>query len=865
MEPNYRESCREGYFTGERDESRQHPQHQMTHFTHQLPYHSNLVSSLQQPAIVLEQSDVQRNREDFTSNHANPSMLRSIYSGSGSVLPSPNILLQSTNHFTSNNQHPQQQQHQQQQQQQLSRLQPTSRSHFSSPGPAHLAASVLTEEPAVAHHPNPAPGVERPEPSRDSLGATMNEPLELITHRQHQAIKTAVLKDKEVVPPKLPNPILHPKHLNLLPQLQPKSLLPPPRSRDNVRRKSSAQLPDFLSFKYLRHEKENIVGVVAKDKVEEGIEFGPYNGNFLDEEIGSTKESTWELCTGGKVFLYVDGKKKDQLIWMSYVQCARNEEEQNLEACQYYGQIYFRTTKCIEPGSELRVFYSKEYSESVGFKTTLKDLNYNEEEGNFQCNSCENQFPTAKRMLRHIKFDHDHDANDDLRPVIIWKVKCKTECAKPEDIPSSGYRNIEMESIKGSSQVYSPRQFICTVCGKKFPTEGRLEAHAMFHEFSEEHTCLLCGEKQRNSKALTKHMAKHESCPHKCRKCDKSYKTQKSLLRHNREVHVLGRKNACRICSIVFVKESECLKHEQTHKEYSKDDAVPDTVWKKKKYRKSQKIEPAPGMSTEVPGEVKTISESNVGARAAPRKKAFKGKPAPEEPKDMLGKTLTYYNRPRPYKCRHCPRRYRSRMAAYEHEKETHEGKGSFKCNLCPRVFMKESNFFQHYQCHEQNRLYRCSLCPRTFASDSALTNHQGEHTGLKPFKCEICGKGFRIRKWVCAHKRRMHQTRELRYFCSFCNKGFTDKGPLQKHELRHKGIRPFVCMICGKGFGVKYVLEVHMQSVHSGEKKYDCEVCGKKFSLNQHYVTHMFKHRAQGEDIPGASNVQDTEEGQQG
>lgn len=218
-------------------------------------------------------------------------------SGSGSVLPSPNILLQSTNHFASNNQHPQQQQHQQQQQQQqLSRLQPTSRSHFSSPGPAHLAASALTEEPAVAHHANPAPGVERPEPSRDSLGANMNEPLELITHRQqHQAIKTAVLKDKEVVPPKLPNPILHPKHLNLLPRLQPKSLLPPPGSRDRIQRKSSAQLPDFLSFKYLRHEKENIVGVVAKDKVDEGLEFGPYNGNFLDEEIGSTKESTWEV------------------------------------------------------------------------------------------------------------------------------------------------------------------------------------------------------------------------------------------------------------------------------------------------------------------------------------------------------------------------------------------------------------------------------------------------------------------------------------------------------------------------------------------------------------------------------------------
>ncbi|XP_041470218.1 histone-lysine N-methyltransferase PRDM9-like [Lytechinus variegatus] len=845
MDPNYRESCREGYFTGgERDDARQH---QMPHFTHQLPYHSNLVSSLQQPAIVLEQSDVQRNREDFSGSHANPSMLRSIYSGSGSILPSPNILLQSTNHFaSSNNQHPQHPQHQQHQQQ-LNRLQPTTRPHFIPPSTTHLAGPNLAVDATVAQHIDP--GIERTETSRDSLDATLNEPLELSTPRQHQDTSSKTLmKDKVAVPPKPPNPILQPKHLNLMPTPQPKSLLPPLRRRDRVQPRSGGQLPEFLAFKYLRNEKENIVGVVAKDNVDEGMEFGPYNGNFLDEEIGSTKsESTWELCTGGKVFLYMDGKKKDQLIWMSYVQSARNEQEQNLEACQYYGQIYFRTTKCIEPGSELRVFYSKEYSESIGFKSTLKDLDYHEEDDYFQCNSCESQFPTAKRMFRHMKFDHEQDSSDDLRPVITWKVKCKTECTKSEELPSSGFKDIETEPTEGSSQVYSPGQFICTICGKKFPTEGRLEAHSMFHEFSEEHTCIICGEKQRNSRALTKHMAKHETVVHKCRKCDKSYKCRNSLLRHNREAHILGRKQ-----------EKGSLKDEQTQREYNKD---ADTIWKKKKYRKTPKSEPNPGLPAEVPGETKVTNDSNPGTKAAPRKRVAKAKPTPEEPKDMLGKTVTYYNRPRPFKCRHCPRRYRSKTAVLEHEREVHENKGTYKCNLCPRVFVKESNFFQHYQSHEQNRLYRCSLCPRAFASDSALANHQGEHTGLKPFKCEICGKGFRIRKWVCAHKRRMHQTRELRFFCSFCNKGFTDKGPLQKHELRHKGIRPFVCMICGKGFGVKYVLEVHMQSVHAAEKKYQCEVCGKKFSLNQHYVTHIFKHRAQGEDIPGLASAQEGQE----
>ncbi|KAJ8366290.1 hypothetical protein AAFF_G00363130 [Aldrovandia affinis] len=49
-----------------------------------------------------------------------------------------------------------------------------------------------------------------------------------------------------------------------------------------------------------------------------------------------------------------------------YVNCARNEEEQNLVAFQYRGSILYRCFKPILPGRELLVRYGEEYAKDLG-------------------------------------------------------------------------------------------------------------------------------------------------------------------------------------------------------------------------------------------------------------------------------------------------------------------------------------------------------------------------------------------------------------------------------------------------------------------------------------------------------------------
>ncbi|KAJ8366436.1 hypothetical protein AAFF_G00355540 [Aldrovandia affinis] len=49
-----------------------------------------------------------------------------------------------------------------------------------------------------------------------------------------------------------------------------------------------------------------------------------------------------------------------------YVNCARNEEEQNLVEFQYRGSILYHCFKPILPGRELLVWYGEEYAKDLG-------------------------------------------------------------------------------------------------------------------------------------------------------------------------------------------------------------------------------------------------------------------------------------------------------------------------------------------------------------------------------------------------------------------------------------------------------------------------------------------------------------------
>ncbi|XP_053514914.1 histone-lysine N-methyltransferase PRDM9-like isoform X4 [Artibeus jamaicensis] len=99
-----------------------------------------------------------------------------------------------------------------------------------------------------------------------------------------------------------------------------------------------------------------------------GLYFGPYEGHITEDEEAAKSRYSWLIARGRNCYEYVDGKDKSWANWMRFVNCARNDEEQNLVAFQYHRQIFYRTCRVVRPGHELLVWCGDEYGQELGSK-----------------------------------------------------------------------------------------------------------------------------------------------------------------------------------------------------------------------------------------------------------------------------------------------------------------------------------------------------------------------------------------------------------------------------------------------------------------------------------------------------------------
>merc|ERR1719318_1802523 len=100
--------------------------------------------------------------------------------------------------------------------------------------------------------------------------------------------------------------------------------------------------------------------------------------------------------------------------------------------------------------------------------------------------------------------------------------------------------------------------------------------------------------------------------------------------------------------------------------------------------------------------------------------------------------------------------------------------------------------------------------------------------------------------------------TEKTEHICNICEKQFTRKDVLQKHQkIVHQiekrrvtlpgindGDRFFDCHICEKIFKEKFVLNRHLETVHNDNcAKYQCNECEKQFKRKDHLQKHIKTH----------------------
>ncbi|PIO15000.1 Oocyte zinc finger protein XlCOF8.4 [Aquarana catesbeiana] len=141
---------------------------------------------------------------------------------------------------------------------------------------------------------------------------------------------------------------------------------------------------------------------------------------------------------------------------------------------------------------------------------------------------------------------------------------------------------------------------------------------------------------------------------------------------------------------------------------------------------------------------------------------------------------------------------------------------------------------------HRGKKIFRCSECDKCYTRKAHLFRHQAVHTGLLPYTCSECGKSYAEKAELIYHLR-VH-TGEKPFSCSECGQGYKQKKHLNSHLTVHSGEKPFSCSECGKCFKRKPSLTVHLQN-HTGKRQHICTECGKGFTQRGVLIKHQHTH----------------------
>ncbi|KAG7307734.1 hypothetical protein JYU34_006305 [Plutella xylostella] len=79
---------------------------------------------------------------------------------------------------------------------------------------------------------------------------------------------------------------------------------------------------------------------------------------------------------------------------------------------------------------------------------------------------------------------------------------------------------------------------------------------------------------------------------------------------------------------------------------------------------------------------------------------------------------------------------------------------------------------------------------------------------------------------------------------CRICNKRFSRRGALRRHERAHGGARPFACAQCGRTFTQKEVMKRH-ELIHRDKRPFACTQCPKSFTQRGALTSHARAHGA--------------------